>query len=215
MSFTLDSGGMVEFCRTNQSAMLLQHQAAYDYAGCRCCLLNGLPVGLVLGSQAIEKLLKAVLLFADATLTTAEIRTRFGHRLPKLAEAVQKTTDLDLTTHVSHITALDAHYLGRYPDNPGRSTSQSTSELAELDLLAVDLLVGLPIPEEVKLRSGVFSLALISSERGVVTSFEKWLLEKNEPLGRLMPNLRKRNKAWLSVEMGEKGSGGSDGQAPR
>jgi hypothetical protein len=157
-----------------------------------------------LGAQAIEKLLKAVLLFVDPTLTTATIRTRFSHKLPKLAEAVQKTTDLDLTVHAAHISALDAHYLGRYPDNPGRSTSQSTSELAELDRLAVDLLVGLPVPEEVKLRSGVFASALVSSERGVVTSFEKWLLEKNEPLSRVMPNLRERNKEWLALEMEEK-----------
>ena len=71
-------------------------------------------------------------------------------------------------------------------------------EGAELDRLVIDLVLGLPVPEEVRLTSGVFSLVLVSAQ-----PFEKSLLEKNEPLNELMPDLRRRNEERLSSEAAE------------
>jgi hypothetical protein len=39
--------------------------ATNDYVACRCCLLNGLFPGLRLGAEAVEKYLKAFVLYAE------------------------------------------------------------------------------------------------------------------------------------------------------
>lgn len=199
MGLTIDSQGLAQFARANQAAMLFQAKAADDYVGSRCCILNGLPlVGLVFGAQAVEKFLKAFLLFDNPQLTTKDLK-KFRHKLPNLAKAVESTGRLTLSNHAAFIENLEAHYQTRYPDNPGQSKRASTAERAALDRLVMDVVVHMPAPEEVMLRSGIFAFVLFSGESGIVMPFEKWLLLKNEPLEALMPKLRKRHQEWLSL----------------
>ena len=75
---------LMRFGNEHSRATLLLNVAAHDYAAARCLLFNGMFEGLVLGAQAIEKCLKAYLIFADPQRPVKAL----NHSLPKLlAEA--------------------------------------------------------------------------------------------------------------------------------
>src|SRR5688572_6077528 len=63
--------GMAEvlaFAGNNREAGELYSSATEDYVAARCCILNGLFSGFPLGAQAVEKMLKAFILYkAPAT----------------------------------------------------------------------------------------------------------------------------------------------------
>lgn len=59
---TMTDEQVFEFARKNKAAMLMVDVAAKDYVACRCCLINGLFTGLVLGAQTVEKMLKGYIL---------------------------------------------------------------------------------------------------------------------------------------------------------
>ena len=63
MVFTMTKEDVHSFARENKLAMQFLMVATDDYAGARCCISNSLLVGLVLGAQAVEKYLKAFILF--------------------------------------------------------------------------------------------------------------------------------------------------------
>lgn len=160
MTFTLNRTSLMEFSRSNKAAMLLMDQGTSDYVGCRCCLSNGVFSGLELGAQAVEKHLKAMLLFAKPGNNARS----FNHKLPLLVSAVQAEGIADLSGHIETIKKLQGHYQSRYPDNTGKATSASTDELQIIDELMHDILDRMPVPEEVLLRSGVYTRAIASSE---------------------------------------------------
>lgn len=193
MPFTLDRTTLMKFSRLNQAAMLLMHRGTSDYVGCRCCLLNGVFSGLELGAQAVEKHLKAMLLFAEPGSNARS----FNHKLPLLVKAIHEKRIADLSGHLETIEKLQSHYQARYPDNPGKATSASTGELQSIDSLMGDILEGMPVPEEVMLRSGVYVRAIASSEGTIVFPDEKWLLVNNSSLAAKVPFLVHRNNEWL------------------
>lgn len=193
MSFTLDRAALTEFARVHQRSILLVMRGASDYVGARCCLLNGVLSGLELGAQAVEKHLKAMLLFA---VPETNVRA-FNHKLPSLGKAVQEKGIANIMHCLPTIEKLQAHYQARYPDNPGQTLSASTGELEELDAVMNHFLDVMPIPKEVSLRSGVYALVTASSFRNMITPDEQWLLECNPMLQARVPALVEQTRQWL------------------
>lgn len=109
MSFQLDAAAVMQFSRTHKSAMLLMFRGTDDYVGARCCLLNGALAGLELAAQAVEKHLKAMLLFLQPA---ANVRA-FSHRLPDLLREVCEGGLADLSAQAGAVEGLFAHYQAR------------------------------------------------------------------------------------------------------
>ncbi len=193
MQCKLNKATLMDFSRTNQLAMMMMHQATSDYVGCRCCLLNGVFSGFELGAQAVEKHLKAMLLFAHPN---SNVRS-FSHKLPSLVETVHEKAIADLSKHSVTIQKLEGHYQARYPDNPRANNSSSTEELALIDVLIMEILEKMPVPYEVLLNSGVYARAIASSDRRVVFPDEHWLLLQNVILQTRVPVLLQQKKEWL------------------
>ena len=69
---------LIEFNRTHRDAVEFVIAATDDYVACRCCLLNGLFPGLRLGAEALEKYLKAFVLYGDPSLDVQKHNHRIG-----------------------------------------------------------------------------------------------------------------------------------------
>lgn len=124
------------FARQNQLAMRFLLIATDEYAAARCCLSNGLLAGLVTGAQAVEKYLKAFILFQNP----AQNVRKENHRISVLAQqASSLSPSFSLTQYTQFIKRLEQHYDGRYPDNPDESKHKSSSEMDELDQLVIFL----------------------------------------------------------------------------
>lgn len=194
MDFSLDSRQVAAFAKSNQMAMLLLQTATDDYAVARCTLLNGLFPGLVSAAQAVEKYLKAFILFLDSTKNVR----RLSHSLKDLAaQVLTLQPELALSRYNLLIERLEKHYQTRYPDNPDASTQQSTGELEEIDDLIVFLNEAMPIPPEVKYRSGFYSAAFRSLDRGRQFPPEIWLKEDNKALATIQSRVEEEYRAVL------------------
>ena len=185
------SAAMVEmdsYARRHSGATLLLLTAAHDYAAARCLLLNGLFGGLVLGAQAIEKLLKAYILFADPR---REVKKAFRHSLTKLLQETDKLyPHLCFSEQAPLVQKFSGHYAARYPDDPAASKSMTTADLFELDEFVIFLNENLPCPRNVKYRSGLYALITFSLGLGnSVTQWEEWVKAANQPLAPLLPRI--------------------------
>ncbi|MBE0468274.1 MAG: hypothetical protein IBX55_02030 [Methyloprofundus sp.] len=139
----------------NEQACSLLHTAACDYAAARCCLLNGLLSGFQLASQAVEKLIKASILFHEPTVN---IRTEYGHDLPSLLKGLETVLNHSIDPkHHQTVDKLLLHYKSRYPDNPDRAMSASSDELDGIDELCFFLTSQLFVPSELKYRVGILA----------------------------------------------------------
>ena len=179
--FSLTPVQVNQFARENLKAMEFLNIATQDYIAARCCLINGLFSGLVLSAQAVEKYLKAYNLF----LTPSKNTRKLSHKVQDLAaEIYSLDPGLELSPHRELIKRLEAHYQTRYPDNLGASTSQSTGEIHEIDTLIILVNKQMPIPLEVKLRSGLYSRLFHGKARGYDSGCndEYWLLRDNRAL---------------------------------
>ena len=178
------------FARANKMAMLMQLQATQDYASARCLLLNGLPDGLVIGAQSIEKFLKAFILFNEPDFDYR----KSSHKLPGLLEEASKHN-----TGLMHFAASAQkfleHYNTRYPDNANTSRSKSTAELADLDVFIMRLAEIMPIPGNVKARSGI--QAEVMGDAGHPKA--RWIKERNGPLEKLMPEIIKAHESMMEA----------------
>ena len=185
--YTLTSADVRDYTRLHQPAMLLLGVATDDYAGARCCLLNGLFSGFVLAAQAVEKIFKAIILFKDPCIKPRS----FSHNLTELTNEVSGSCpNLNLVPHTQTIKNLEVHYSSRYPDNPVQPRSQASDELVPIDTLIIYLNELLPMPIEARIRSGLFGWVCSSRERkGVVFPNEYWLKYKNRALAPLLPRI--------------------------
>src|SRR3989344_8199280 len=60
-TLTMTKKETMDYCSKNQYATMMFYAASDDYVASRCCILNGLAPGFILASQAIEKILKAII----------------------------------------------------------------------------------------------------------------------------------------------------------
>jgi len=172
--------------------MLMADTAVRDYTGCRCCLINGLLVGLVLGTQTVEKLLKAYIILLDTTQNPR----RFAHRVIDLAHRAEALDrHLDISEFYPLFDRLEQYYQTRYHDNANQPNNMTTAELIEIDKLVICLNEHLPMPDEIKYRSGIYARLFISKERNLDPSMfpdEVWLTKQNESIANISDNLEKR-----------------------
>jgi hypothetical protein len=61
----MNASELMHFKRIHHEAVGFMEVATNDYVACHCCLLNGLFPGLRLGAEAVEKYLKAFVLYAE------------------------------------------------------------------------------------------------------------------------------------------------------
>lgn len=156
MSYSLDKKGVMEWGAQHTYANMRFFNANQDYVAARCCILNGLFAGFTLASQAIEKLLKAIIY-----LETGEEMKRW-HDPYKLKEKLKEKKDYNLDNFDTTLKKLYDHYLSRYHEDNPRIHSDGTSgasseELKSIDELWFTLVEKLPMPDEVKYRMAFFA----------------------------------------------------------
>ena len=189
---------------------LLRMVAAQDYVAARCCLLNGLLSGFVLGAQATEKLLKAYVL----ALEPATDLKKLYHGNAAIARECNR---LDASFDAQRFAALfdkqEQQFKNRYPDNWKGSHSEDTSELADLDDFVMYIEDRVSLPDAEKYRSGVFALMFESELRGLPPhSFpaEPWLWNRNAALAARADSWRERAKEIYEAKRRQAASGPGD-----
>ncbi len=130
--------------------------ANQDYVAARFCILNGFFSGFTLASQAIEKLLKAIIYLE----TSEEMKS--SHNLYGLKEKLKKIKDYSLDGFDLTLKKLYDHYLSRYhEDTPSihadGSSGASSQELDLIDELWFTLVEKFPMPDEVKYLMALFN----------------------------------------------------------
>lgn len=141
------------YCRENKDAMRFADIAANDYIACRCCMVNYLPMGAVLGSQCVEKIIKSTLFLLRNDTTEVKLK-KFMHGIWPMIECYQENLIVvypDILKYERTIKKLDEFYKNRYEWNVGM---ELPNDLFLIDELFLYLLVNSPMPDEVKFRSG-------------------------------------------------------------
>lgn len=192
---------LVEFNRTHKDAGEFAIAATDDYVACRCCLLNGLFPGLRLGAEAIEKYLKAFVLYGDPSL---DIRN-YKHRIKDLASVATSLEPRFNAAQFSHVfDRLETHYRHRYPDVPDFRRDASTAELVGIDGAVLHLCECLPIPEVPKLRNYGLFYFVCCSWVPALNPHKIWLEQENVTLQRVKASLAQRYQA-VEEQLGESG----------
>jgi HEPN domain-containing protein len=188
---------LTRFFHEHSRATLLLRVAAHDYAAARCLLFNGMFEGLILGAQAVEKCLKAYLIFNDPQRPVKAL----NHSLPKLlAETSALFPKLPLQGFLPLVETFRRHYQARYPDNADASTSKTTAEIRELDDFVIFLNENLPCPRVVKYRTGIYALITFSlGYSGIVTTWESWIKNDNHALLPLIPRINAEYAAVMEA----------------
>ena len=119
---------LIEFNRTHRDAVEFVIAATDDYVACRCCLLNGLFPGLRLGAEALEKYLKAFVLYGDPSL---DVR-KHNHRIGDLASVASSLVPrFNAVQFRQVIDRLETHYRRRYPNVRDFGRDASTPSWSE------------------------------------------------------------------------------------
>lgn len=186
---------MTHFALDHRTATTLLRVATQDYAAARCLAQNLLVTSLIVGAQAIEKFLKAYLLFVDPSRNVRKL----SHSLPQLLTEVDGVFPrLSLPRFSGVVERFDRHYLTRYPDNANASTSMTTADIFELDELIVFLNENMPCPRNVKYRTGLYAAITFSLGYGsTVTATEHWIKLDNRPLSPLLPRIAEEYEAVM------------------
>jgi hypothetical protein len=188
---------MMTFCRDHSAATRLLLVATQDYAGARCLAQNLLLTGLILGAQALEKYMKAFLLLDNPSRSVRKL----SHSLPLLLREVDRLpSHPSLLRFIPLAQRFKSHYLTRYPDNPGASTTMTTADILALDEFIVLLNEHIPCPMTVKYRTGFYAAITFSLNDGAaVTPTEYWIKHDNRALAPLFPRIEQDYKAVIKV----------------
>jgi HEPN domain len=118
---------LLNFNSTYKAAVGFLELGTDDYVASRCCLLNGIFPGLRLGTEAVEKYLKAFILYRGDN-------TKYRQSIKDLAAAASNIEPAFSTVRFSHIIdRLETHYRHRYPDVSDFKHDARTDELAGID----------------------------------------------------------------------------------
>jgi len=163
-----------KYCHENQDALMFLYNADTDYEAARCCILNGLFSGFMLASQAVEKFLKALIVFKCKKVKNI-------HDPFKLKECLKKVENYDIDRYDDLLKKLSDHYKARYYNNKAdyQTNGACSGELVDLDNLWISLKEKMPFPNEVKFRTKFFS-DLFDESPYWKNKF--WIREKNSSL---------------------------------
>jgi len=191
-----------EFNRTHRDAVEFAIAATDDYVACRCCLLNGLFPSLRLGAEAVEKYLKAFVLYGDSSL---DIR-KYNHRIKDLASVASNLEPgFNAVQFGQVIDRLETHYRHRYPNVPDFRRDASTAELVGIDEVVLHICESLPIPEVPKFRNYGYFFFVFCPWTPPIDSHKKWLEQENVALQRVKTLLAQRYQA-VEKQLGEPGN---------
>jgi hypothetical protein len=195
----MNGAELIEFNRANCEAGEFVIAATDDYAACRCCLLNGLFPGLRLGAEAIEKYLKAFVLYGDPSRKVKNYLHSIKD-LASVASSLEPRFDAVQFGHV--IDRLETHYRHRYPNVPDFKHDASTSELVGIDEIVLNISECLPIPEVPKFRNYGYFFFVCCSWTPSMDPYKKWLEQENVALQRVRASLLERYHA-VERQLGE------------
>jgi HEPN domain-containing protein len=190
MSLSMTDKDVRVFASNNQDAMLILRIGVHDYTASRCCILNGLFSGFSIVAQAVEKILKSFLYLHKYSKPR-----EFSHHLVKAANKIQEYNDYGLDKYKPLLEKLEKHYQTRYHDNANRSKGLYGEEIHEFDELIMHLMKVLPVPDEVKFRTGIYG-ELFDYDQGLVSlsgsSSAHWLIYNNKALSHQLIYLQQR-----------------------
>ncbi|UOY08224.1 HEPN domain-containing protein [Muricauda sp. SCSIO 64092] len=174
MEVTMNNQQLREYCHKNQIIVGLHSIASNDYIAARCCFYNEmLDQAYILASQAIEKELKCMLLLMDEDTDLNNIKSH-SHDLEKLMDKIQSVKDMGLQAFNDINERLNETYLMfRYPDNfikkmnGYKKYSHGGEEINEIDKYFIHLLDTIPLPPEVKYRTGFLVTAFREETYGI------------------------------------------------
>jgi HEPN domain-containing protein len=193
MTLTMTKPEVNHYARTNQYAMMMLLVAGSDYFASRCCILNMMSSGFRLASEAAEKLLKAYIFLETKEPTKLKGNDRHDpYSLKEELQSALKARDTELDNFDGLLHKLFGHYQSRYPDNKGQGPA-SSEELPQIDELFIYLIEKLPMPDEVKYRSGFFTELCDSNARQFWRNYY-WATERNSLLQTKMPMIEQRYK---------------------
>lgn len=184
----------------NSYANMRFFTASDDYVSARCCILNGLFSGFSIASQAVEKLLKAMIFLESGiqiknniTWGSGKIDKNVGHNPFLLKERLKEIKDYQIDKYDSILKKLYDHYLNRYHENkPIYGTNGASSEeLVQIDELWFDLVDKMSMPDEVKYRMKFFGELL---EPNHFWNTEFWLKKDNKKFKKLEKYLTNKYK---------------------
>ncbi len=188
----------------NGSAGLLPNKPVRndDVYGCGfglCCLSllcpNTLHTGFRLGSEAVEKLLKAFIFLKAGARTKLRGNDRHNpYLLKEELKAVHPDSKLDAYDALLH--KLYDHYQSRYFDNIVTGKGASSEELPQIDELFIYLIETLPMPDEVKCRTMFFTILCEERIRQHWRSYH-WATVHNRALGGKMETIERTYKQVL------------------
>lgn len=179
-----------KYSRANLYAMMMFRDAGLDYVACRCCTLNWLFTGLRLGSEAVEKLLKAFIFLKSGAKSSLTRNDRHNPYL--LKEELKKVhSDPQLDKYDSLLNKLFDHYQSRYWDNPVTGKGASTAEVHGIDDLFIYLTETLPMPDEVKYRTMFFVMLCDEGVRQHWRAYE-WITKDNRAIQGKLDTMNQR-----------------------
>src|SRR5687767_11309493 len=138
---------LLEFTRQNKDAGKFAYKASEDYLLARLGMSDALWSSFEMATQAVEKLLKAYLLFTDSSLSgkaenvrkAIAARARLRGRTQELGHDVAAALELAKENGLpgspdleGRILRINAYYERRYP-NGGWLGSLSTGEITDVD----------------------------------------------------------------------------------
>jgi hypothetical protein len=184
---------LIEFNRVHGGAAGFIMAATDDYIACRCCLLNGLFPGLRLGAEAVEKYLKAFILYRHPSVN---VEKKYHHRIKKVASDASLLAPRFNALQFSQVfERLETHYRNRYPDVTNFTREASPAELVGIDEAVLHICECLPIPEVPKFRNYGPFFFVCCNWIPSVPAYANWLEQGNLAIQRVKPLLLQRYRA--------------------
>jgi len=199
MELKLSNDDVRKYCRTNRKIVSLYSIASQDYIAARCCFHNTLiEQSYVLACQAIEKVLKAILLCLNPN---ENIRKFSNHKLVPLINRIEILGNYNLQKHSEIALKLwETYEMFRYPDNKLEGVyprySYGGDEIDLIDSFFLELLDLITIPNEVKFRIGLYVSLYEESLVKNIPQQKQWATHRNKTLAKKNEEL---HKIFLSV----------------
>lgn len=153
-----------------------------DYISSRCCYFNDLYTqGGMLGAQALEKMLKGILLLEKPTFNVKDL----NHRIVDVQSEIQS---LDLSSFTDTFLNYQEIFKARYPDNIKTTFRHSNVQIHKLDSAYWYIFSNLPLADEIKFTTK-FSVNLFHEDRKDLKE-RYWVTINNQTLLAIYDDLK-------------------------
>lgn len=177
---------MFEWAAKNSYAGERLLESSEDYVAARCLILNGFPrCGFILGCQAVEKILKAIIFLETGERITKDTKDKkrkkgWKHEPFELKEKLTEKVDYGLEIYNDILISLGDCYKSRYFENSTSGKGANSRDLEKMDKLYIYLMEKIKIPDEAKYRGSFFTDLFESNKYWAHHPY--WLKIKNKAL---------------------------------